>query len=101
MKNQASLSMAYYLNMQLSLLTDTRGNFDMSSALISGKEIGQEIRNELTDRIKILKNQDITPGLAVILVGNNSASKTYVSNKQKTCETLGMHSRLISFESDL
>ena len=73
----------------------------MSSALISGKEIGQEIRNELTERISNLKNKDITPGLAVILVGNNSASKTYVSNKQKTCEALGMHSRLISFESDL
>ena len=73
----------------------------MSSALISGKEIGQEIRNELTERISNLKNKNITPGLAVILVGNNSASKTYVSNKQKTCEALGMHSRLISFESDL
>jgi methylenetetrahydrofolate dehydrogenase (NADP+)/methenyltetrahydrofolate cyclohydrolase len=73
----------------------------MSSALISGKEIGQEIRNELAERINTLKNQDITPGLAVILVGNNSASKTYVSNKQKTCEALGMHSRLLSFESDL
>jgi methylenetetrahydrofolate dehydrogenase (NADP+)/methenyltetrahydrofolate cyclohydrolase len=73
----------------------------MSSALISGKEIGQEIRDELTERINTLKNQDITPGLAVILVGNNSASKTYVSNKQKTCEALGMHSRLLSFESDL
>ncbi len=87
--------------MQLSLLTDNRGNFDMSSALISGKEIGQEIRDELTERINTLKNHDITPGLAVILVGNNSASKTYVSNKQKTCEALGMHSRLLSFESDL
>ncbi|MGB2993385.1 MAG: bifunctional methylenetetrahydrofolate dehydrogenase/methenyltetrahydrofolate cyclohydrolase FolD [Paenisporosarcina sp.] len=73
----------------------------MSSELISGKVIGQEIRNELTERISNLKNQSITPGLAVILVGNNSASKTYVSNKQKTCEALGMHSRLISFESDL
>jgi methylenetetrahydrofolate dehydrogenase (NADP+)/methenyltetrahydrofolate cyclohydrolase len=73
----------------------------MSSALISGKEIGQEIRDELTERINTLKNHDITPGLAVILVGNNSASKTYVSNKQKTCEALGMHSRLLSFESDL
>jgi methylenetetrahydrofolate dehydrogenase (NADP+) / methenyltetrahydrofolate cyclohydrolase len=93
--------MAYYLNMQLNLLTDNRGNLDMSSALISGKEIGQEIRNELTERINTLKNQDITPGLAVILVGNNSASRTYVSNKQKTCEALGMHSRLLSFESDL
>lgn len=87
--------------MLLSLLTENRGNVDMSSELINGREIGQEIRNELTERITILKEQGITPGLAVILVGNNSASKTYVSNKQKTCEALGMHSRLLSFESDL
>ncbi|MGE6488466.1 bifunctional methylenetetrahydrofolate dehydrogenase/methenyltetrahydrofolate cyclohydrolase FolD [Paenisporosarcina sp. NPDC076898] len=73
----------------------------MSSALISGKEIGQEIRDDLTERIIYLKNQGITPGLAVILVGNNAASKTYVSNKQKTCEALGMNSRLLSFEADL
>ena len=73
----------------------------MSSALISGKEIGQEIRNDLSERIIHLKNQGITPGLAVILVGDNAASKTYVSNKQKTCEALGMNSRLLSFEADL
>ncbi|WP_342543509.1 bifunctional methylenetetrahydrofolate dehydrogenase/methenyltetrahydrofolate cyclohydrolase FolD [Paenisporosarcina sp. FSL H8-0542] len=73
----------------------------MSSALINGKEIGQAIRNDLSERIIHLKNQGITPGLAVILVGDNAASKTYVSNKQKTCEALGMNSRLLSFESDL
>lgn len=73
----------------------------MSSALINGKEIGQAIRNDLSERIFHLKNQGIIPGLAVILVGDNAASKTYVSNKQKTCEALGMNSRLLSFESDL
>ncbi|WP_017380065.1 bifunctional methylenetetrahydrofolate dehydrogenase/methenyltetrahydrofolate cyclohydrolase FolD [Paenisporosarcina sp. TG-14] len=73
----------------------------MSSILISGKEIGQAIRSELSVRIDRLKNSGITPGLAVILVGENSASKTYVANKQKTCEALGMHSRLLSFESEL
>lgn len=73
----------------------------MSSALINGKEIGQSIRNELSGRIDNLKKQGVIPGLAVILVGDNSASKTYVSNKQKTCNSLGMHSRLLSFESNL
>lgn len=73
----------------------------MSGALINGKEIGQSIRNELVERIEKLKKQGIIPGLAVILVGNNAASKTYVSNKQKTCESLGMHSKLLSFESTL
>ena len=73
----------------------------MSSALINGKEIGQAIRIDLAERITNLKTQGLTPGLAVILVGDNPASKTYVSNKQKTCEALGMHSRLLSFESNL
>lgn len=73
----------------------------MSSTLINGKEIGQSIRNKLLGRIDNLKKQGIIPGLAVILVGDNSASKTYVSNKQKTCNSLGMHSRLLSFESNL
>jgi len=73
----------------------------MSGELINGKEIGQSIRNELVERIEKLKKQGIVPGLAVILVGDNAASKTYVSNKQKTCESLGMHSKLLSFESTL
>lgn len=73
----------------------------MSYEIISGKEIGKAIRIDLFDRIQYLKKQGITPGLAVILVGNNSASKTYVSNKQKTCEDLGMYSRSLAFETDL
>ncbi|MFX3674794.1 MAG: bifunctional methylenetetrahydrofolate dehydrogenase/methenyltetrahydrofolate cyclohydrolase FolD [Paenisporosarcina sp.] len=73
----------------------------MSGALINGNEIGQSIRSELKGRMENLKKQGIIPGLAVILVGDNSASKTYVSNKQKTCESLGIHSELLSFESTL
>jgi len=74
---------------------------NMSSALISGKEIGQAIRNDLTSRIEYLNEQGISPGLAVILVGDDSASKIYVSNKQKTCEELGIYSKLITFDSNL
>lgn len=73
----------------------------MSSALISGKEIGQSIRSDLTKRIEYLNEQGITPGLAVILVGDNAASKVYVSNKQKTSEELGIYSKLITFDANL
>lgn len=73
----------------------------MSSALINGKEIGQSIRNDLTKRIEYLSEQGISPGLAVILVGDNPASKVYVSNKQKTCEELGIYSQLITFDEHL
>lgn len=73
----------------------------MSSALINGKEIGQSIRNDLTKRIEYLNEQGISPGLAVILVGDDPASKVYVSSKQKTCEELGIYSKLITFDSNL
>jgi len=73
----------------------------MSSALISGKEIGQSIRNDLKKRIEYLNEQGISPGLAVILVGDNAASKVYVSNKQKTSEELGIYSKLITFDANL
>ena len=46
-------------------------------------------------RVENLKAKGITPGLAVVLVGNNPASQTYVNNKTKTCERLGMYSVMI------
>lgn len=73
----------------------------MTSVLINGNEIGKVIRTNLQTRIEDLKKQGVVPGLAVVLVGDNAASKTYVTNKQKTCESLGMHSRLLSFTSSL
>ena len=76
-----------------------RGN-NMSSAIINGKEIGQEIRKSVEVRVNALKEQGITPGLAVILVGDNPASKTYVANKQKSCEAIGMFSELIKMPED-
>ncbi|MEG0473429.1 MAG: bifunctional methylenetetrahydrofolate dehydrogenase/methenyltetrahydrofolate cyclohydrolase FolD [Solibacillus sp.] len=72
----------------------------MSSAIINGKEIGQEIRGEVAIRVEALKKQGLTPGLAVILVGENPASKTYVTNKQKSCEQIGMYSELIKLPED-
>ncbi len=67
----------------------------MSSAIINGKEIGQEIRNSVAERVARLKEQGLTPGLAVVLVGDNQASATYVKNKQKSCEAIGMFSELV------
>ncbi|MET1012998.1 MAG: bifunctional methylenetetrahydrofolate dehydrogenase/methenyltetrahydrofolate cyclohydrolase FolD [Paenisporosarcina sp.] len=73
----------------------------MSVVIINGNEIGKVIRNNLKKRIEDLKTEGVLPGLAVVLVGDNAASKTYVSNKQKTCESLGIHSRLLSYSSSL
>ncbi|MER2027899.1 MAG: bifunctional methylenetetrahydrofolate dehydrogenase/methenyltetrahydrofolate cyclohydrolase FolD [Solibacillus sp.] len=73
----------------------------MSSVIINGKEIGQEIRTGVATRVKKLKENGITPGLAVILVGDNPASKTYVANKQKSCEQIGMYSELVKLPEDI
>ncbi|MGE7981306.1 bifunctional methylenetetrahydrofolate dehydrogenase/methenyltetrahydrofolate cyclohydrolase FolD [Solibacillus sp. NPDC093137] len=73
----------------------------MSSVIINGKEIGQEIRTGVATRVKALKEKGITPGLAVILVGDNPASKTYVANKQKSCEQIGMYSELVKLPEDI
>ncbi len=72
----------------------------MSSAIINGKEIGQEIRNSVAERVARLKEQGLTPGLAVVLVGDNQASATYVRNKQKSCEAIGMFSELIKLPEE-
>lgn len=72
----------------------------MSSAIINGKEIGQEIRNSVAERVTCLKEQGLTPGLAVVLVGDNQASATYVRNKQKSCEAIGMFSELIKLPEE-
>lgn len=73
----------------------------MSSVIINGKEIGQEIRTGIATRVQALKEKGVTPGLAVILVGDNPASKTYVANKQKSCEQIGMYSELVKLPEEI
>jgi methylenetetrahydrofolate dehydrogenase (NADP+)/methenyltetrahydrofolate cyclohydrolase len=65
-----------------------------SAALIDGVALSRQLRAEVASRTAVLKTQGITPGLAVVLVGNNSASQVYVRNKVKACEESGLHSVL-------
>ena len=60
--------------------------------MIDGKLISAEIKAEAAEEAAALKEQGIEPCLAVVLVGDNSASKVYVSNKQKACEAVGIKS---------
>lgn len=60
--------------------------------IIDGKAIAQEMQEEMKAQVAELKNKGITPGLAAILVGDNLASKTYVRNKEKACERIGIYS---------
>ena len=71
----------------------------MSGKLIDGKAIGNVIREEIKERVTKLKEKGCVPGLAVILVGDNQASHTYVRNKQKSSAQVGMKSELIELPS--
>ncbi|OIK10134.1 bifunctional methylenetetrahydrofolate dehydrogenase/methenyltetrahydrofolate cyclohydrolase FolD [Bacillus sp. MUM 13] len=73
----------------------------MTAQLINGKEIAQSVRNGISEEVEQLREKGIIPGLAVILVGDNQASRTYVKNKQKACQELGIHSVLIELPDKL
>lgn len=66
----------------------------MTAQLIDGNALSRQLRSDVNARVIALKAKGITPGLAVILVGENSASQVYVRNKVKACEDTGMHSVL-------
>lgn len=59
---------------------------------IDGKEVSASVRNDITEKVKELSAKGVTPGLAVIIVGNDPASRVYVNNKKKGCEQTGMNS---------
>lgn len=67
----------------------------MPAQLIDGKEIAKQIRAELKSEVQALKEKNIYPGLAVVLVGNDPASETYVRLKVKACEKIGIYSEVI------
>lgn len=64
------------------------------ATLIDGKATGAAIREALKTEVASLKARGITPGLAVILVGNDDASRRYVGNKKKGCEELSIYSEV-------
>jgi methylenetetrahydrofolate dehydrogenase (NADP+) / methenyltetrahydrofolate cyclohydrolase len=72
----------------------------MTAKIIDGKAIAQEVRAEWKLRADALKARGITPGLAVIIVGEDPASKVYVANKVKACVELGLHSEHIVMPAD-
>ena len=66
----------------------------MSAAIIDGKAIAAGYRAEVAVRVGRLKEAGIVPGLAVVIVGDDAASKVYVRNKALACLSLGMHSEV-------
>ena len=72
----------------------------MSANILSGKTMSEELRAEIASRVSSLKEKGLTPGLAVILVGNDPASEIYVRNKGNGCTEVGMYSRTINMPAE-
>ena len=72
----------------------------MSAQLLDGKLMSDELRARIAERVAALKAKGVTPGLAVILVGEDPASQIYVRNKEKGCEQVGMHSVAIRLPAE-
>ncbi len=73
----------------------------MPAQILNGKSISATIREEIASEVELLKENGIIPGLAVILVGDDQASQTYVRNKEKACEQLAMKSELITYPASI
>ncbi|MBQ8479125.1 MAG: bifunctional methylenetetrahydrofolate dehydrogenase/methenyltetrahydrofolate cyclohydrolase FolD [Akkermansia sp.] len=72
----------------------------MSTTIIDGKEVARQIREGLAAEIAELKAQGKTPGLAVVLVGEDPASQVYVGSKVRACEELGLYSQKWELPAD-
>jgi methylenetetrahydrofolate dehydrogenase (NADP+)/methenyltetrahydrofolate cyclohydrolase len=64
----------------------------MTAKIIDGKQVAADMRAELKAQVARLKQKGIVPGLGVILVGEDPASKSYVTAKERTCEEIGIYS---------
>jgi methylenetetrahydrofolate dehydrogenase (NADP+)/methenyltetrahydrofolate cyclohydrolase len=73
----------------------------MTAQLIDGNALSRQLRTEVAQRAAALRARGITPGLAVVLVGENPASQVYVRNKVKACEDNGLHSVLEKYPDTL
>ena len=72
----------------------------MVAEIISGKEISKSIRDELKNKVDELRAKGITPGLGVVLVGEDPASHVYVRAKGKACDKLGIYSDTIKLPAE-
>ncbi|PNM85963.1 bifunctional methylenetetrahydrofolate dehydrogenase/methenyltetrahydrofolate cyclohydrolase [Staphylococcus aureus] len=70
----------------------------MVAKILDGKQIAKDYRQGLQDQVEALKEKGFTPKLSVILVGNDSASQSYVRSKKKAAEKIGMISEIVHLE---
>jgi len=72
-----------------------------TAQLIDGNALSAELRSDVARRTSVLQARGLTPGLAVVLVGENPASQVYVRNKVRACAEAGMHSALEQYPATL
>lgn len=75
--------------------------FFMSATIMSGKTLADEMTTQMQEDVNKLKEKGITPGLVVLLVGEDPASQTYVRNKEKRAKALGFHSLIKRYPIDI
>jgi methylenetetrahydrofolate dehydrogenase (NADP+)/methenyltetrahydrofolate cyclohydrolase len=74
----------------------------LAARILDGTQLAASLRSEMKDDVaRLLAQHDLTPGLAVILVGDNPASISYVSGKGKACVEVGIYSQEEKFDADL
>ncbi len=73
----------------------------MTAQTIDGNALSRQLRADVQKRVAQLHDRGTTPGLAVVLVGDNPASQVYVRNKVKACEDAGLHSVLEKYDTTL
>ena len=73
----------------------------MKTKILSGKEVSGSVYDDIKSRINLLLKRDITPRLAVILIGDNPASEVYVNSKSKKFSELGLLSETIKLSKDV
>jgi methylenetetrahydrofolate dehydrogenase (NADP+)/methenyltetrahydrofolate cyclohydrolase len=72
----------------------------VTAKIIDGVAIAARVRAGYRARVEALKAHGVVPGLAVVMVGDNPASKVYVNNKVKACREVGLHSQVHNFRAD-
>lgn len=73
----------------------------METKELSGKEVAKFYKNRIKEKVLNLKKEGITPGLAVVLVGDDPASKIYVNSKSRTCSKLGIFSKTLTYSNKI
>ncbi len=73
----------------------------MAAGIMDGKMLAQRLREDVKLEVEGLKHKGITPGLAVIIVGNDPASRIYVNAKKKACEETGIYSEEFALQDDV